>query len=268
MSDKKTMKPAEQRSVTFYGDEITAVRLEDGTIYVPIRPLCQRLGIDWAAQRQRIMRDAVLSGETMSVVIITTDIEPGSRRPRTSEMTCLPLDYLNGWLFGINANRVKVELRERVIQYQKECYRVLSEAFQEGRLSTEFSALLETADPEAVQAYQMALAVVKLARQQIMVQAEVADNKRRIEAIEAQLGDESRTITEAQATQLSQSVKAVAMALSKKSSRNEYGGVYGELYRKFDVTSYKLLPAARFKEAMSWLTEWHSQVSGGADMPF
>jgi hypothetical protein len=45
-------------------------------------------------------------------------------------MLSLPLDYLNGWLFGINVNRVKAEIRERLIPYQKECYRVLAEAFK------------------------------------------------------------------------------------------------------------------------------------------
>jgi hypothetical protein len=48
--------------------------------------------------------------------------------------------------------------------------------------------------------------------------------------------------------------------------RAEYGGVYGELYRKFSITSYKLLPAKKFEEAMNWLTEWHQSMVG--DEPF
>ena len=66
--------------------------------------------------------------------------------------------------------------------------------------------------------------------------------------------------------QLSQAVKTVAMKLSKASGRNEYGGVYGELYRKFGITSYKQLPAAKFDEAMSWLNEWRESIEGG--VPF
>jgi hypothetical protein len=68
------------------------------------------------------------------------------------------------------------------------------------------------------------------------------------------------------ASQISQAVKAVAMKLSEQSGRNEYGGVYGELYRKFSITSYKLLPAKKFEEAMNWLTEWHQSMVG--DEPF
>jgi hypothetical protein len=76
----------------------------------------------------------------------------------------------------------------------------------------------------------------------------------------------SQAITEEQASQISQAVKAVAMKLGEQSGRNEYGGVYGELYRKFSITSYKLLPASRFQEAMDFLTDWHQTLVG--DEPF
>ena len=54
--------------------------------------------------------------------------------------------------------------------------------------------------------------------------------------------------------------------MSERSGRNEYGGVYGELYRKFGITSYKLMPAKRFQEAMDFLTNWHQSLVG--DEPF
>ncbi len=46
---------------------------------------------------------------------------------RMREVVSLPLDMLNGWLFGIDANRVKPELKEMVLRYQRECYRVLAD---------------------------------------------------------------------------------------------------------------------------------------------
>lgn len=52
-------------------------------------------------------------------------------------MICLPLDYMCGWLFGSNADRVKPEVRGRLIRYQRECYAVLSEALQDGRLTAD-----------------------------------------------------------------------------------------------------------------------------------
>lgn len=42
---------------------------------------------------------------------------------------CLPKQYLSGFLFGINANRVRKELRESVIKWQREAHLFLDAAF-------------------------------------------------------------------------------------------------------------------------------------------
>lgn len=255
MSDQKALTPIEQKQVEFYGDELTAVRAADGSIYVPVRPICRLLGLNWDGQRRRILRDAVLSEEVQGVVVTTT---PGGKQ----EMTCLPLDYISGFLFGVNANRVKPELRERVILYQRECYRVLNEAFRHGRLTSTpaFDELLET-DSHAVRAYKMALAIVELAQGQVIMEARLDDYGRRLEEIEATLGDPDRYISNTQASRISQAVKAVAMELSKQSGRNEYGGVYGELYRKYEVASYRELPESKYEDAMTWLSDWYQQLT-------
>jgi hypothetical protein len=274
MADKsQSLVPIEQKQVIFYDDELTAVLIKGDSgqqVYVPIRPICTMLGIDWAGQRQRINRDPVLAKAVRFVVITPTNPEKGGN----PNMFCLPLDYLNGWLFGINANRVKEELRPRIIRYQEECYRVLAEAFREGRLTADptFDDLL-AGDSPAAQAYKMAQAVMALARQQLLLESRIDDVEGRVggvefrlEQVETTLGDPGRHVTPEQASQISQAVKAVAMEMSKRSRRNEYGGVYGELYRKFGITSYKLLPAARFEEAMDFLREWHGSLVG--DAPF
>lgn len=261
--------PVEQKQVIFYEDEITAVLVQGGDdiqVFVPLRPICEYLGVDWPSQYQRIRRDDVLSDETRSVVVTTMD-----RGPR--DMVCLPLDFLPGWLFTINARRVKSDLKPKIVRYQRECYRVLSEAFEEGRLTSapSFNALLQT-DTPAVQAYKTFSALTKLARNQILLEARLTgridEHEQRLEQIEATLGDPGRHVTPDQASQISQAVKAVAMKLSEQSGRNEYGGVYGEMYRKFGITSYKLLPAARFESAMSWLADWYTRAADGDDLPF
>lgn len=71
----------EQKEVEFYGDTIIAVRAQSGGVYVPVRPICDLLGVDWSAQRQRITRDPVLSAElTACVVVATTQGQPDQRR--------------------------------------------------------------------------------------------------------------------------------------------------------------------------------------------
>lgn len=270
MSEDKALVPVEQRQVEFYEDEITAVRLTDGRVFVPVRPLVESLGLSWSSQLQRIRRDSVLKSELLSVFVTNTESERGGR-----DVQCLPLDYISGFLFGINAERVRDDLRERVIRYQRECYRVLAEAFTEGRLTTDDDLfdLLDNETSEAVQAYKMLQALVKLARNQIVIEARLEkhgqtleDHGRRLETIEADLHQANRTVTEAQATQISQSVRAIAIVLGKKSNRNEFGAVWGEFYRKFGVSKYRYLPAARFDEALAWLNEFYQSVT--SELPF
>ncbi|APZ53135.1 P22_AR-like protein [Salipiger abyssi] len=46
------------------------------------------------------------------------------------EAVCIKLDLLNGWLFTIDTNRIKDDsVRQKVLTYQRECYRVLHDHF-------------------------------------------------------------------------------------------------------------------------------------------
>jgi len=54
LSDESTaLVPIEEKKVNFYGDEITAVLIEingQRQVYVPVRPLCEYLGLTWSSQ--------------------------------------------------------------------------------------------------------------------------------------------------------------------------------------------------------------------------
>ncbi len=66
--------PIEQRAVDFYGDIVYAALLDiagEEHIYVPLRPICEGLGLDWRSQRHRIRRDDILSDVVQGVVIMT-----------------------------------------------------------------------------------------------------------------------------------------------------------------------------------------------------
>lgn len=101
--------------------EIVTVE-NDGTIYVPIRPLCNAIGIDPEGQRQRIMRHYILSSVAFTLKATGTD-------GKSYDMLCLPLEYVYGWLFTIDANLVDADIRDNVATYQRECYEVLYKHF-------------------------------------------------------------------------------------------------------------------------------------------
>ena len=258
MSDK-ALAIIEQRDVDFYGDELTAVRAEDGHIYVSLSHLCTALGIDTQGQARRINRQSILLKGYSWVDILSTQPTPQRRRSQVLRVDLVPL-----FLTGISTKSIADELHRRKLErFQEEAAKVLWEAFQQGRLTADldFDALLAQDSPEA-QAYKMAQAVMQLTRNQLLMRSQLADHAQRLETIEAQLGDTGRNVTPDQASQLSQAVKAVALAQGKKTGRNEFGAVYGELYRKFGITGYKMLPARRFDEAMKFLTDWHEELGG------
>lgn len=66
----------------------------------------------------------------------------------------------------------------------------------------------------------------------------------------------------------SQALKAIALELGKKSGRNEFDGVYGEFYRRFEIPGYRELLARRFEEAMGFLREWSVAVAERDGPPF
>lgn len=128
-------------------------------------------------------------------------------------------------------------------------------------------------DSPAAQAYKMASAIMQMARQQLLLESQIEKHalqiekhNQRLEMIETTLGDPDRVISPDQATEISQAVKAVAMELGKQTKRNEYGGVYGELYRRYRIPSYRELPASQFEDAITWLGDWLQSLTG--DTPF
>ena len=110
--------------IPFHKSKLLAI-IENGEILVPIRPICEDIGLDTDAQRKLINNDEVLSSTT---VVTTVEGKNGKKR----KMFCLPLNFLNGWLFKISTKRYKGITKEKIIKYQFECYQVLHDYFNNG----------------------------------------------------------------------------------------------------------------------------------------
>jgi len=123
----KALVPVEEKEVEFYGDEITAVRATDGTIYIPIRPICRLLGLNWDGQRRRILRDPVLAEEAKGVVVSTT---PGGRQ----EMLCLPAAFVPFMLSTLSWRRNQLD-GELISQLHNDFYFTVTKHF-DGRALT------------------------------------------------------------------------------------------------------------------------------------
>jgi hypothetical protein len=91
---------------------------ENNQKLVPIKPICEALGIDEDAQRRKLKDDDFLN----SVTVLSTATGADGKQ---YEMVCLPFEFIFGWLFTINPKNVKEESREAVAKYRIECYRAL-----------------------------------------------------------------------------------------------------------------------------------------------
>jgi hypothetical protein len=108
-------------SVNFHDQTLSAAVLDDKP-YVAMKPICENIGLHWEGQRQRIKRHPVLNSVAFMTQATGTD-------GKQYEMLMLPLEFLNGWLFGIDVSRIKEELKPRLIDYQRECFKVLADYF-------------------------------------------------------------------------------------------------------------------------------------------
>lgn len=106
---------------TINGKDIYAIT-ENGEVYVPIKPICEALGIDVESQRSKIQSDETLSSTAVLSTVVAAD-------SKDREMYCLPLRYIYGWLFTINPKNVVESARNAVLIYRRECYDALYEYF-------------------------------------------------------------------------------------------------------------------------------------------
>lgn len=97
---------------------------------VPIKPICEALGIDPESQRKKIKEHYIFKSITVLSTVVAGD---GKER----EMVCLPIGYALGWLLTINPANVSEEARDSLIRYQTECYTVLLNYFQSRALFVE-----------------------------------------------------------------------------------------------------------------------------------
>lgn len=120
------------QNISFHGQTVP-VFTRNQTHYVAMKPIVENIGLDWVSQHKKIQRNEILKSGMVMMTIPASD-------GKTYETACLPLDYLNGWLFGVDARRVKPEIKDRLLTYQRECFRVLNNHFNQPKQTIKLPA--------------------------------------------------------------------------------------------------------------------------------
>jgi hypothetical protein len=94
----------------------TAYDETTGKTYVALKPIVEGMGLDWWSQLRKIKEDDRYS--LMTIPYIT--------KGGTQEMVSLDADHLPAFLYSINPNRVRKDLRDRIITFQRETFAVIN----------------------------------------------------------------------------------------------------------------------------------------------
>lgn len=250
----------QQATVVFADAEITAVLADDGYVYGVLSHLCRALGLDTESQRERIEEHSTLSKGLSPFSVMV--------RRQLNTLWCLRSDLIPYWLAVVSTRRMKPEKKARIDFYQNQVHDVLNRLFGAATPSARVEGSLVEQHPEMAEG----LAIARMALDQAQLAAQKSEEtseevkalkavyEARIAALEAKLMPRAQ-ISEEQAEQIADLVKQAAIALSRKmGGGNFFGTIYGQLYRTFQVTSYKLLTQAQYPKAVAWLEK---QINDG-----
>lgn len=113
-----------QMTVPFHNAELYLVEF-NGQPYTPLRQIVQGMGLDWASQFTKIKQKFATCVVEITMQILGDD--------QSRSHTCIPVRKLPAWLYSVNPNKVKPELRDTVIKYQEECDDVLWDYWTKGK---------------------------------------------------------------------------------------------------------------------------------------
>lgn len=96
--------------------------IEEDIKLVPVKPICDALGITSNTQIERIKSDPILGRTSRLSLSVGAD-------GKSREMFCISLKHSFGWLIKIDSREVKEEVRDTVLMYQEQCYDILYDYF-------------------------------------------------------------------------------------------------------------------------------------------
>lgn len=117
-----------EKFLEFNGKRITVISA-DGTYWLALRPICEALNVDFAAQRKRLTADKILSRAWSKQTMHDAS-------GRLQEMFCIKEKFVYGWLFSVQSDS------EELTEYKLKCYEVLFDHFH-GALTARMNVLTE-----------------------------------------------------------------------------------------------------------------------------
>lgn len=303
-STADVIEPVEQKLVALTpdgDDEVLAARTDTSEIYLPLKPICTSLGVSWTTQYRKIQADDVMMESVRTLRVRTrggpqnlvcmdveaiplwlAEIEPDRVRPALRDRLRSYKRWVKAVVYEAFARETGIETAlgasQGVTPATPEMTALahvvqLAEAIAtlgrqqmafEQQVDTRFAALQTTLQGEIVERHEEVMGRLDQAA------AVVGSLLQRMNAVEGVVVP-GQVISDAQAAEISALVKAIATAMAERDTasgtkgRNPYQAVFGELYRRFRVSSYHNIPLRRFPEVMAWLREYQETLDAHGD---
>jgi len=285
--------PREQRHVLIEGEDVLAAWIGERDIYIPLRPMCEALGIVARAQITRIKRDDVMAERLRSLRL---DTPGGSQTVQALHLEAVPL-----WLAGLEPNRVKEELRPRLRTFKRWVREKVWDAFaaEMGWAPASPPTMVDPTLMSLQQVAELGRALMSMAEQQMAFQEAITvvhatlsgheqrlavqegrmdraaqvmgETIREVRALKSRL-DPDNVITDEQAAELQETIKTIAEELTRQSAatgqqKNYYASLFSELHRRFRVSTYKNLTIEKYEHAMTWLRDYDDALGRATNEP-
>jgi hypothetical protein len=262
MSDSPApLTPPRHELIDFHGDQLIAVVLEGDGVAIPLRLLCERIGLDTDAQAERLRNHAVLAS---GLRVVNVAIGGRVRSVMAIIHTKLPF-----WLATISPEQVNDETRPKLIQYQTELADMLARLFY-GEPATPAPLSADPAIAALQQQFQAALSEMRRAREAIIEEQRrtnqsVADTQQRLTSL-TEIVTELRTflpVSPKQAEYVQRAIKRIATRLykqrqskdtgSRQTEDNLYQLLFGQFKVEMGIPRYDALPIDKYDAAVAWI---------------
>lgn len=256
----------------FYGATFTACLASNRKVYIPMKALCDAMGLQTHGQVRRLRDQEAVADSLIDLKIVWSY---GDQKARDREMVCLDLEQVPFWMGTIQTSRISdTEKRQQIVKFQREFAKVAWAAFRRELVPDDMLAELESNLSQDEQAYLSIMDEGSELRQQISLnstrlenqQSEIDELTEEIKLIKAQIVG-TDFLNPQQMKQYTDMVAIVARLLKRRQKGNE-ATVHAEIKRQFQVPSYQLIPESEFEQVKSYLRQWFVRLAGvGSAVP-
>ena len=238
--------PPREEVIEVRGDRLVAVVIPNDGAAVPIRMMCESIGLAAEDEVRRVREHPVLA-QGLRMVNVTL----GGRVRSVAALIHTMIPY---WLAAIDPARVNDAVRDKVVLYQTEVANTLAQLYY----GADAVPMPIATDP-ATQALQQRTAdlmrELRLARDALLAtQHAHAERLNTLEAIVDELQDIVPVLPQ-QAAYIQNAIKQLVQRAQRRKQTISYERLFAQFKADFRIPRYDALPARRYPDAVAWLEE-------------